>query len=649
MQGGRGLAGVATVAIALAAVLSIASQPLLVSDGRAARFAPDEASGMTADATYGCQPAPTPRPTPRPTPTPVPTPTPIVELQGEAGLTADHSAPAADRSGLTAFVTGADVPVASDVSDAPPPPGTAGIDISKYQSRVDLQAAAQAGIRFVFVKATQGTTILDEWYARHVRAARGAGLYLGSYHFFDYRKDGTAQADWFVNAMRDAGADMNVLPPVVDVECLSTFGRANQGYARAQLREFADRVYQRTGRLVMVYTSKSMWNRVTGNDRTFGDHPLWVACWFTKEPSVCAPEPLLPAGWTSFDFWQHGPRVIPDPQPDDPDRTRRVDGNVFQGASLAPYKSRPMIVEDGAEETMGGELRLQLRGVDGHQIRTTTRVEGGWGPWRDRASASVVLTGSDGMRTIRVQGRDTRGTTGAIFRDTIRLLPSEPRVTARSLRLTTGTVTTTGSIPMRAEWRIGGTLATVATRTVDVRCDERTVLAITSGVTGPSAAGTDSAAVRARSSERCALEVQVHDAQGAVMDRHAIARSVRLLDDDAGSLRYTDAWRRRAAPGAHDGRTTTSTRSGERVRFTFTGDQVGVLATRGPGRGRIRIRIDGRTVGTIDLRASSTRMRRVVFVRGLQHGEHTIEVLHVKRADGRTGRVDIDGFLFTRP
>jgi hypothetical protein len=73
-----------------------------------------------------------------------------------------------------------------------------------------------------------------------------------------------------------------------------------------------------------------------------------------------------------------------------------------------------------------------------------------------------------------------------------------------------------------------------------------------------------------------------------------------------------------------------------------------VLATRGPGRGRIRIRIDGRTVATLDLRASTTSMRRVVFVRGLAHGPHTVEVLHVKRPDGRAGRVDIDGFLYTR-
>jgi len=100
--------------------------------------------------------------------------------------------------------------------------------------------------------------------------------------------------------------------------------------------------------------------------------------------------------------------------------------------------------------------------------------------------------------------------------------------------------------------------------------------------------------------------------------------------------------------GAYDGRTTTSTRKGSRARFTFTGDQVALLATRGPGRGRVRISIDGRVVATVDLRASRQALRRVVFARSLAHGTHTIEVLHVKRAGGTVGRVDIDGFLYTR-
>src|SRR5690349_22517964 len=49
-HGTRDVATAAIVAIALAVGLSVVSQPLLVSDGSAARFAPDEAAGMTADA-----------------------------------------------------------------------------------------------------------------------------------------------------------------------------------------------------------------------------------------------------------------------------------------------------------------------------------------------------------------------------------------------------------------------------------------------------------------------------------------------------------------------------------------------------------------------------------------------------------------------
>jgi hypothetical protein len=63
----------------------------------------------------------------------------------------------------------------------------------------------------------------------------------------------------------------------------------------------------------------------------------------------------------------------------------------------------------------------------------------------------------------------------------------------------------------------------------------------------------------------------------------------------------------------------------------------------------VRIRIDGRTVATVDLRSASTAMRRVVFARSLPKGSHTIEVLHVKRPGGSAGRVDIDGVLYTQP
>ncbi len=100
-----------------------------------------------------------------------------------------------------------------------------------------------------------------------------------------------------------AGALSDTLPPMVDVECFEPFGSADQAYARHQLRAFADRVFERTGRLPMVYTSGMMWRAVTGGAEDFGDLPLWIACWRCAAPG-------LPAGWDDWLFWQTGSTVL---------------------------------------------------------------------------------------------------------------------------------------------------------------------------------------------------------------------------------------------------------------------------------------------------------------------------------------------------
>ena len=144
---------------------------------------------------------------------------------------------------------------------------------------------------------------MDPAFRRHLARARHAGLLVGAYHFYDYRSDGAAQADHFIDTLDAAGALSDTLPPIVDIECFEPFGSADQSYARHELRAFADRVFERTGRLPMVYTSGLMWRAVTGGAEDFGDLPLWIACW------RCA-SPELPAGWHDWLFWQTGSTVL---------------------------------------------------------------------------------------------------------------------------------------------------------------------------------------------------------------------------------------------------------------------------------------------------------------------------------------------------
>ena len=199
----------------------------------------------------------------------------------------------------------------------PTPYRPLGVDASHWNDKVAWDKVAASGVRFAYLKASQGTRIVDARYAHNLRAARKQGISVGSYHFFDYRQDGRKQANWFVSTMTRSGGLRDSLPPVVDVECFSIFGASDQAYVRTQLRAFTDRVTQLTGRPVMVYTGRWSWSEVTGDAATFGDLPLWIACW------TCPSGPSMPPGWSDWAFWQTGTKRIPG--------AGRLDVSVAQG------------------------------------------------------------------------------------------------------------------------------------------------------------------------------------------------------------------------------------------------------------------------------------------------------------------------------
>jgi len=64
-------------------------------------------------------------------------------------------------------------------------PAAEGIDLSGYQPTVDWTKVAASGIAFAFIKATEGTTLIDHTFADHWARAKRASLLRGAYHFFD--------------------------------------------------------------------------------------------------------------------------------------------------------------------------------------------------------------------------------------------------------------------------------------------------------------------------------------------------------------------------------------------------------------------------------------------------------------------------------
>ena len=152
----------------------------------------------------GCKPPADPTPTPKPTPSPEPTPSPSPKPTPDPSASPSPSpSPKPTRT-----------PRPTPTPYIPP-----GIDVSVWNGLLDYGPIVDKGMKFVFMKATQGTYLVDDRFEVNVRRARAAGLVVGAYHFFDYHEDGVAQADHCVDTAAAMGMLTDAMPLSIDVEC----------------------------------------------------------------------------------------------------------------------------------------------------------------------------------------------------------------------------------------------------------------------------------------------------------------------------------------------------------------------------------------------------------------------------------------------
>ena len=161
------------------------------------------------------------------------------------------------------------------------------------------------------VKATEGLYYWPrEWFANQWAAIAGQNGYgyrwfRGCYHFLKFSQDGAAQADYFLNAVADAGgwADGD-LWPIVDVE-LGGDGNSNREATASQVIDtttaFAQRVGSVLGRDVMLYGNGAM--RDLGIRDRMGCDWLWCPRYTAALPSFIYER----AGWTGEELalWQY--------------------------------------------------------------------------------------------------------------------------------------------------------------------------------------------------------------------------------------------------------------------------------------------------------------------------------------------------------
>ena len=193
-----------------------------------------------------------------------------------------------------------------------------GLDISHWQGKLSIEAVGRmigAGIRFVYVKATQGLGYIDDCFENNVMMLQNTGIQIGAYHFVTNDDAGKqwknfkAQLDKFTWQ----------LPPALDCEAYTPQGMFAPGEAVASdtvlgLTYPAETIIDAIGRQVtiwmasqptlkgyvypVVYTNCGSGN-IIFKTAVMKRYLLWVANWNVASPCI-------PKVWKGKDYfiWQ---------------------------------------------------------------------------------------------------------------------------------------------------------------------------------------------------------------------------------------------------------------------------------------------------------------------------------------------------------
>ncbi|MFI9076434.1 lysozyme [Streptomyces sioyaensis] len=181
--------------------------------------------------------------------------------------------------------------------------GVSGVDVSSHNRKVGWSGLRRSGVRFAYVKATEGTNYTNPYFAQQYRGSYNSGMIHGAYHFaLPDHSSGGAQAEYFADHGGDWSRDGRTLPGALDMEYnpygATCYGKSHKGMVN-WIHDFVQTYREETGRYPVIYTSTNWWKRCTGNSGKFGrTNPLWI-------PRYGSSVGKLPRGWGYHSIWQH--------------------------------------------------------------------------------------------------------------------------------------------------------------------------------------------------------------------------------------------------------------------------------------------------------------------------------------------------------
>lgn len=189
-----------------------------------------------------------------------------------------------------------------------------GVDVSRYQGKIDWDEFESQNVSFAFIKATEGSSHVDEFAAQNLENAAKTDIMISAYHFFSFDSPGRTQAENYISVV---GSDRIDMPPVVDIEYYGDkkHSKPDREDVKDILCPLLDRLEEYYGAKPIIYSTLPVYNRYLRDG--FSEYPLWI------RNVNCEPE------FTDWDFWQYSDKGC---LSGFEGKEKYIDLNVFRGS-----------------------------------------------------------------------------------------------------------------------------------------------------------------------------------------------------------------------------------------------------------------------------------------------------------------------------
>jgi len=182
-----------------------------------------------------------------------------------------------------------------------------GIDLSSHNGTVDFKKVAAAGVKYVWIKVTEGSTHQNPGFQKKFDDAREAGLIVGAYHFgrpdthYKLPNDWEKESTNFLLQLEKAGIEYGDLVPVLDVE---KGMKTDDNYNCRWSLNWLERVGAETNTRPLIYTARWAWQLYIMKakkelQKEIASYPVWLASY----NSGVEPKRKTKL-WNEWDVWQ---------------------------------------------------------------------------------------------------------------------------------------------------------------------------------------------------------------------------------------------------------------------------------------------------------------------------------------------------------